>query len=122
MDINSADFKNLKLLEESLWRSEERFDRARMNQIFASDFYEFGRSGRVYQRPEALEFRPRPIRAKLPLVDFKVRLLSSEVAQVTYVSIVQYDDSEEHALRSSIWSRTPNGWQLRFHQGTATPK
>jgi len=24
----------------------------------------------------------------------------------------------EHARRSSIWSRTGDGWVMRFHQGT----
>jgi hypothetical protein len=121
MDI-SADFQDLKRLEEGLWRPEIRFDRAKMEQILAPDFFEFGRSGRVYQRAETVEFSPRPFRATLPLVDFTARLLSRDIAQATYVSIVQYDGGEERALRSSIWTRTPLGWQLRFHQGTPMPK
>jgi hypothetical protein len=93
-----------------------------MEQILAPDFFEFGRSGRVYQRAETVEFSPRPFRATLPLVDFTARLLSRDIAQATYVSIVQYDGGEERALRSSIWTRTRLGWQLRFHQGTPVPK
>jgi hypothetical protein len=122
MDINGADFQDLKLLEEVLWRREIRFDRAKMEQILASDLFEFGRSGRVYQRAETLDLFFHPFRATLPLVDFTVRLLSSDVAQATYVDIVRYDNGEERTLRSSIWSRRPLGWQLRFHQGTPIPK
>ncbi|MDJ0536629.1 MAG: hypothetical protein QNJ70_29770 [Xenococcaceae cyanobacterium MO_207.B15] len=38
------------------------------------------------------------------------------------ISIVNYPEGEKRALRSSIWSRTPQGWQIRFHQGTPLPE
>jgi hypothetical protein len=89
-----------------------------MNEIIAPDFFEFGRSGRVYQRVDTLAVPPQPIDAVFPLPDFKARLLDQNVAQVTYNSAVTYDGVVLYARRSSIWSRTPNGWVLRFHQGT----
>ena len=119
MELSSQDLKDLELLEEGLWRAEMRFDRRRMDDILAPDFFEFGGSGRVYRREDTLEVPTQPIIAKLPLMDFKARLLDSNVAQVTYVSAVAYEGVEELAHRSSIWSRTEHGWQLRFHQGTA---
>ena len=60
---------------------------------------------------------PQPIIAKLPLQNFSVRPLDSNNVLVTYVSEVQYEELEK-ANRCSVWSRTPCGWQLRFHQGT----
>ena len=92
-----------------------------MDDILAPDFFEFGRSGRVYRREDTLEVPTQPINAKLPLMDFKARLLDSNVAQVTYISAVTYQGVEELAHRNSIWSRTEHGWRLRFHQGTAIP-
>lgn len=89
--------------------------------VLAPDFFEFGRSGRVYTRQNAIDTEPQPIDARLPLSYFRARLLDSGVAQVTYVSAVTYDGVLELANRSSIWSRTENGWRLRFHQGTAIP-
>jgi hypothetical protein len=119
MEISAQDFETLRLLEEGLWRAEVRFDRERMDRILAPDFFEFGRSGRAYQRADTLGLQAYQINAKLPLPDLKVRLLAPDIAQVTYISIVTYEQGEERSRRSSIWSRTRNGWQLRFHQGTA---
>ncbi|MCY4653414.1 MAG: nuclear transport factor 2 family protein [Dehalococcoidia bacterium] len=119
MELSSEDRGELEDLEESLWRAETRFDIKLMDQIFSADFFEFGRSGRVYGRQECLNVESQPIDARLPLENLRVRLISPDVAQVTYVSSVTYDGIEELANRSSIWTRAGNGWQLRFHQGTA---
>src|SRR3974390_2511628 len=116
--IWAEDYEQLVRLEESLWRADSRFDRQLMEQTLASDFFEFGRSGRTYKREEALSDPAQPINAKLPLPKFDVRLIAADVALVTYVSEVTYGDATEFANRSSIWSRVPNGWRLRFHQGT----
>ena len=121
MELSNQDRQDLERLEEGLWRTEVRFDLQRMDDILAEDFFEFGRSSRIYTRADTLEIPTWPIKATLPLVNFKARLLSAGVAQVTYISILTYDAGEERALRSSIWSRTPAGWKLRFHQGTAVP-
>ena len=121
MELSGEDLKTLEMLEEGLWRADVRFDRAQMDVVLAPDFFEFGRSGRVYRREDTLGLRAQPIDARLPLEDFKARLIDSNVAQVTYVSVVTYDGVEEFANRSSIWTRNERGWQLRFHQGTAVP-
>lgn len=115
---NSADRELLQRLEEDLWREETRFDIPYMEQVLAEDFFEFGRSGRVYDREETLAVPRQPIEAALPLPDFAVRLLTAVVAQVTYNSAVSNDGILEKGRRSSIWSRTANGWVLRFHQST----
>jgi hypothetical protein len=47
MEIDPRDRQLLERLEEELWREATRFDRARMNDVFADDFFEFGRSGRL---------------------------------------------------------------------------
>jgi hypothetical protein len=54
----------------------------------------------------------------LPLPKFAARLIAADVALVTYVSEVKFTDVTERANRSSLWSRYPTGWKLRFHQGT----
>lgn len=62
------------------------------------------------------------IEAKLPLRNFAIRLIDTNVAQVTYVSEVTDHGVVEVGNRSSIWSKTEGGWQLRFHQGTSVVK
>jgi hypothetical protein len=115
---NDSDWEELCALEQSLWIAETRFDRPLMEKTFAQDFYEIGRSGRIHTRQDCLDLSPEPIDALLPLADFRVRLISAGVAQVTYTSHVTYGAVVQHAHRSSIWTRTVDSWCLRFHQGT----
>jgi len=121
MELSDHDREILERLEEELWREETRFDVRRMDEILAEDFFEFGRSGRFYRREETLAISRGPIDAVLPLPDFKARLLTEDLAQVTYNSAVTYEGVVLRARRSSIWSRRRKGWVLRFHQGTPIP-
>jgi hypothetical protein len=75
----------------------------------------------VYDRSATLSVPSQEIDAVLPLIDFKARLLTRDVAQVTYKSVVRYPKGVEHGLRSSIWTRAGGRWKLRFHQGTPIP-
>ena len=120
MEPGTQDKQLLQTLEENLWKSETRFDMDWMERTLASDFLEFGRSGRVYSRNETLGLESQPIDARLPLENFKARLIGPDVALVTYISAVAYGGVVELGNRSSIWSRTERGWELRFHQGTPT--
>jgi hypothetical protein len=120
--LSSVDLALLEQLETSLWREDSRFDRALMEPIFAPDFIEFGRSGRIWSRDECLSAVRRPIGASLPLRDFVVRLIARDAALVTIISEICLADVMEYSRRSSVWSRAggPAGrpWHLRFHQGT----
>jgi len=118
MDSLFEDRVELERLEESLWQGETRFDRAYMEEILAADYFEIGRSGRLHSRQETLDAPASPIAAELPLTDFKIRALSRDVVQVTYVNQDELGGQPRRARRCSIWSRTPQGWRLRFHQGT----
>ena len=119
MQISNEDFEKLKQLEESLWITEMRFDNQYMDSILSPSFFEFGRSGKTYKREEALSAPFSEINARLPLKDFKIHLITEDVALVTYISEVQYDELEV-GNRSSLWLKNPTGWQLQFHQGTVT--
>jgi hypothetical protein len=118
MTPTTEDSNKLKELEESLWKSETRFDLEYMEKVLSPEFFEFGRSGKVYARKDTLYgARPQVINAKFPLKNFKVEMIAENVALVTYISEVTYEKVEV-GNRSSIWIKTPKGWQLRFHQGT----
>ena len=101
-----------------MWRGETRFDVLFMEKHLAPDFFEYGRSGRTYTREQTLAVARGPVRSVLPLPDLRVRFVDENTAQVTYFSAVTYDGDTQYARRSSIWSRTPHGWVMRFHQGT----
>jgi hypothetical protein len=113
----------LRRLEESLWVEASRFDESFMQHALAADFIEFGRSGRMHTREAVLKATRHAIGAVLPLRELEVRLLDENTAQITYVSDTESADGGRLlARRSSIWSKTSLGWQLRFHQGTPLPR
>ncbi len=118
-EISDSDRAILQQLEEELWLERTRFDRKYMEKILADDFFEFGRSGRIHNRENCLSHASGTIDAVIPLPNLAIRLLTADVAQVTYDSEVAYGSNVEKSRRSSIWSKTNEQWQLRFHQGTA---
>lgn len=109
----------LRMLEESLWRGETRYDAERLNPLVAPDYFEFGRSGRRYERAEMVVTIP-GLGIDATLYDFEIRPLSPTLAQCTYVSENRLAEHTEWAYRSSIWDCASGAWQLRFHQGTPT--
>ncbi len=88
-----------------------------MDTTFADDFFEFGRSGRVWMRDEMLFDGCPRIEIVLPLPNLRITLLNDSTALVAYDSSVHYE-TLQHAHRSSIWSLIGARWKLRFHQGT----
>jgi len=61
MELSNTDRQDLERLEEGLRRTEVRFDLQRMDGILAEDFFEFGRSSRIYARADTLGIPARPI-------------------------------------------------------------
>jgi hypothetical protein len=120
VDANKEDWEALERLEGSLWRNETRFDKAYMDRILSEDYWEVGRSGRVYSRELALNAPARPIEARLPFDDLKMRQLAEGVMLLTYSIQDEYEGRLRRARRCSIWSHAPGGWRLTFHQGTPT--
>jgi hypothetical protein len=116
--LSEEDRAILTCLEEDMWQEVTRFDQTFQEQRFAADFFEFGRSGRVYTRDQIICLDSHPIRAVFPLPNLAIRLLDKNTAQVTYNSQFEYDGIIEYGRRSFIWSRTESGWVMRFHQGT----
>jgi hypothetical protein len=54
MAVSGALMSEMHALELMLWTRAIRYDRGLMDQLFAPDFHEFGRSGRRYPREEML--------------------------------------------------------------------
>ena len=110
-----TDHEELRVLEESLWRSETRYDAAHVARVFHADFFEFGQAGRAWTL-ETMALTGDQISVELPLPVYRVELVAPDVALATYES--RQLDGSGTANRSSLWLRTPSGWRLRFHQGT----
>ena len=116
--LSPDDQAELQRLEESMWQQSHRFDLSFQEARFASDFFEFGRSGRVYYRAQVIRTDSQPINARFPLANLRFRVLDVHTVQLTYDSAAEYDGVMEYARRSSIWYRSSSGWVMRFHQGT----
>ena len=117
-ELSAADLAELTRLEEAMWREATRFDLSFQEAHFSPDFMEFGRSGRTYERRQIIRTDGAGIHAKLPLANLSLRQLDVNTVLITYNSEVAGEVVTEFARRSSIWSRTPQGWVMRFHQGT----
>src|ERR1700722_14194459 len=102
MTISKEDFNTLKRLEESLWISKTRFDFEYMDRILSSNFFEFGRSGKIYKREDILSTPVQEIYATLPLKDFAIHPITEDVMLVTYISEVK-SETLEIGNRSSLW-------------------
>ncbi|HEY1896784.1 MAG TPA: DUF4440 domain-containing protein [Terracidiphilus sp.] len=114
--------RQLRWAEESLLDPAVRSDRTIVAELLADDFIEFGSSGRTWTRDETLDLLTGEIPAPIHMTDFECALLADYVALVTYR--VSRTDARTgiqiSSLRSSIWTKKPGGWRLRFHQGTRT--
>lgn len=106
-------------LETSLHRRSVRNSPQAVSALLDSDFIEFGKSGRVYDRQTTIQLLHADDSELLPEVrDFQVRPLSPDVVLVTYRS----GRGDVFALRSSIWRLRGGTWRMTFHQGTAASR
>ena len=108
--------------EERLLRQDIRHSPDEAGALLAADFFEFGRSGVVWNRQQTIEALAQEPLMERSMRDFTTRLLSESVVLVTYRSVLRDPVSSEewHALRSSVWKLIDGRWQIIFHQGTPT--
>lgn len=93
----------------------------RLQALLHPQFHEVGRSGLAYDRSTVTAYLAQ--RATPPSVqscDFTISRLAPDVALLSYRSTELRDGSVEalRTWRASLWVHTPQGWQLRYHQGT----
>ncbi len=115
--------QELQTLEVELHHPGVRCSRERLEELLHPEFHEIGRSGRSYDRETIVNFLA--AQDSHPTVDsreFSVSALGPGIALLTYRSAHVEGDKHlvNHTLRSSIWLKASTGWQLRYHQGTAS--
>lgn len=107
-------------LEEGMWL-ETRADPEWMDHVLHQDFFEMGRSGRFYERQQAIDTTDYPYEYELPLDELEIDFIREDVALVSYISRESLHGEELPAHRTSLWIHDDEGWRLRFHQGTPLP-
>ena len=88
-----------------------------MSELLAEEFVEFGSSGRQFNKAQVVAALQSESPVQVTASEFKVWLLSSQIALVTYQA-QRHGDPSVHTLRSSIWQQKEGQWQMVFHQGT----
>ena len=101
-------------LEEKLLALGTACDRGCAESLLTPEFREFGAYGRVLNRAAVLEEIADAVARRYTLTDARCEPLGSEAALLTYRVVVAGRES----LRSSLWVRHVDGWQMLFHQGT----
>ncbi|MGS0674162.1 nuclear transport factor 2 family protein [Shewanella sp. 125m-1] len=107
-------------LELYLQKPEVRASRAELERLLSDDFLEFAASGYSFGKAEVLARLPDE---RMPLIEtsqFAVRELAPDVCQVTYRATLKKADENviSFSIRSSIWRKNRDLWQMVFHQGT----
>ncbi|MGS0681082.1 nuclear transport factor 2 family protein [Shewanella sp. 125m-7] len=107
-------------LELYLQKPEVRSSRAELERLISDDFTEFSATGCSFGKDEILARLPDE---RVPMIEasqFAIRELSEDICQVTYrAKLKKADDNViSFSIRSSIWRKHQDLWQLAFHQGT----
>jgi hypothetical protein len=113
----------LRSAEVELHQPGTRRDPSKLSALLHDVFLEFGRSGRTYDRAAIVDLLASEQPAgQVVAQDFEIIELGPDAALLTYRSVVidERGNAQRHSVRSSVWVQTPDGWKLRFHQGTPT--
>jgi hypothetical protein len=105
-------------LEKSLLERSTRRNKDIVEKLFADDFFEFGSSGKIYNKEDVHKALSTETVRNFKAIDFKATHLTDNSVLITY----KLFEGENITLRSSIWCHNANyGWQMIFHQGTKCP-
>ena len=119
-----TDFSFLFELEKKLHSFEVRSNAQKISNLLSPDFFEFGSSGTTWTREEILSRLPTEDgKTKIQSYDYKSTPLSDKVVLITYISKrIELNGEFSEFLRSSIWRKNGEHWQMEFHQGTLKSK
>lgn len=119
--IDKRTEETLQDLEKRLHRREIRGSRTAVDELLADGFTEIGRSGRVYDKAQLLAALAAETGVlAVETADFAFREITKDVVLLTYLSRTTDDAGTRSALRSSLWKKAADRWQMVFHQGTPT--
>lgn len=115
--------QTLSVLEAELHRPSVRRNDARLRMLLHPDFKEVGRSGLLYTREAvvaALLEEKDGDTAEITTDSYVAADLGQGVVLLTYRSALKQENGclTGHTLRSSIWVKVSDKWQLHYHQGT----
>ncbi len=110
-----TDFEILFGYERELWDEAVRLDKGRLDALLADDFEEFAANGVSYNKKTIIDALSQQVFSQTVVHDFKAQYLASDVVLLTYIA-THADQSK--SLRSAIWRKNGDRWQMIFHQAT----
>lgn len=107
-------------LETALTESETRSSREQLDRLLAEDFLEIGSSGKIFTKAHALERLPASTEKNVyEISHFHIRVLSPDLVQTIFKTKRTTDGTDIlNSLRTSLWRKNGNTWQMLYHQGT----
>ena len=110
--------KLIEALEQSLLSASVRQSTEQLNKLIADDFYEIGASGKTYDKKNILSRLPLEQNDDLlgKVIDFEIYQISENLIRANYT----LEEKTRRTLRTSIWKRQNDNYQMIFHQGILT--
>jgi hypothetical protein len=107
-------------LEERMTNPEIRRCPEELSRLLADDFREFGSSGRIFNKQQIIEELQNQTPVQISIDEFQMTWLARNIALVTYRGNCRFLESDKvsQSLRSSIWRKENERWEVVFHQGT----
>lgn len=108
--------------EQALFANDTRNSRTELERLLHPEFIEIGASGRRFNREQIIAELSQEQHQSSSIVGqrFSVNDISDSAKLLTYELFVEdaQDPRSKHSRRSSLWVKTSEGWQIKFHQGT----
>lgn len=109
-------------LEKSLLRDDVIASQSQVDALLHDEFIEYSQSGLSYGKDAVLANCEgyTPSATPREAYGFSARFLSDDLVQVLFetASVPKTQQTKRKALRSSLWKREGEQWQMIFHQGT----
>ncbi|MGE0884409.1 MAG: DUF4440 domain-containing protein [Blastocatellales bacterium] len=118
--MNSLE-EQIRQLEERLVNPAVRKSEMELNELFADEFVEVGSSGKIYDKRQTIQPLLEESGFRVMMTNFKILVLSADCVLLSYRAAISFNTDETKtvfSLRSSIWKRNGDQWQIIFHQGT----
>lgn len=119
--------EQIKTLELKLLHTDTGTDPSLFNALLSEDFEEIGNTGHINSRQEVINWLINKNNDdRWLLKNFRIKILSTDWVLAIYeaqkISNLDSTSTSRGSLRSSIWKRHGDNWQMVFHQGSKISK
>jgi hypothetical protein len=118
--IKASLFNQLIDAERQLLEPEIRQSAQALDGLLDDEFIEIAGNGVVFNKHQVLTRLPTEVVPQFYNQRFKGRMLSDDVAQLSYQAAYRRSARAEfhYSLRMSLWRKQGMQWKMVFHQGT----